>query len=105
MYISDWLQLEANSSAFESAISQAIIKSGLKLNKINIEFDNEKSSWEWIGYVAPQLGHWVTINREDSLWHLSAVTEQCGVLKIIHRDLEAALTELKLVISMPNSAV
>lgn len=105
MYTSDWSKLEASSSAFEAAISQAIVKSGLKLNKINIEFDAEKSSWEWIGYIAPQLGHWVTINRDDSVWHLSAVTEQCGVLKIIHRNLEAALTELKLVTNMSQGTL
>lgn len=104
MYTSDRSDLEANSSAFESSINQAIVNSGLVLNKINIEFDTEKSSWEWIGYIAPQLGHWVTIHHENSVWHLSAVTEQCGVLKVIHRDLVAALTELKLVISIPQES-
>ena len=104
MYISDFSSLEANSAAFESQINQAIVKSGLALKKINIEFDTEKSSWEWIGYIAPQLGHWVTVNQENSTWHLSAVTEQCGVLKIIHRDLVAALTELKLVTSIPDTS-
>ena len=92
-------------SAFENSVNQAILKSGLALKKINIEFDMEKSSWEWIGYVAPQLGHWVTIHRENSIWHLSAVTEQCGVLKIIHRDLAAALTELKLVTNVSNGNI
>ena len=105
MYTSDLSGLEANSSAFETSVNQAILKSGLALKKINLEFDTEKSSWEWIGYVAPQLGHWVTIHRDNSIWHLSAVTEQCGVLKIIHRDLAAALTELKLVTNVSNGNI
>ncbi|NJN24160.1 MAG: hypothetical protein HC810_06885 [Acaryochloridaceae cyanobacterium RL_2_7] len=105
MYTSDLSGLEANHSAFETSVNQAILKSGLALKKNNIEFDPEKSSWEWVGYVAPQFGHWVTIHRENSLWHLSAITEQCGVLKIIHQDLAAALTELKLVSNVVNGNI
>lgn len=86
-----------NQSTFEAVINRAIQEIGLNLKKINITFDTEKLTWEWIGYIAPKLGHWVTINLEEGNWHLSAVTEQCGVLKIIHNDLEAALTELMLV--------
>ena len=89
--------LDAGSAVFEAAINNAIQKIGFNLKKINVEFDQEKLTWEWIGYIAPQLGHWVTIHLLEGNWHLSAVTEQCGILKIIHSDLEAALMELQLV--------
>ena len=104
MVIKDKGNLDAGSAAFEAAISNAIQKTGLHLKKINIEFDREKLTWEWVGYIAPQLGHWVTINLIEGNWHLSAVTDQCGILKMIHSNLEAALTELMLV-TVSNPAV
>ena len=91
--------LDAGRSALDAAISNAIKNIKFDLKKINVEFDSEQLTWEWIGYIAPQLGHWVTIRLIEGNWHLSAVTDQCGILKIIHSDLEAALTELQLVTS------
>ena len=97
MIIRKKLNLNTSQSVFEAAINRSIQQIDINLKKINVKFDTEKRCWEWIGYVAPQLGHWVTITFEESNWHLSAVTEQCGVLKIVRADLEAALTELMLV--------
>ncbi|MCM1985113.1 hypothetical protein [Lyngbya confervoides] len=76
---------------------QAILHSGLDLRAINLEPVDEKGTWEWIGYIAPSLSHWVSISWEDSCWQVSAITDQCGVLKLVHSDLSAALMELKLV--------
>ncbi|MEM9137327.1 MAG: hypothetical protein AAGB01_08265 [Cyanobacteria bacterium P01_F01_bin.42] len=97
MVIGNKQNLSAGSSAFETAIGNAIRSTGFHLEKINVEFDQEQLTWEWVGYIAPQLGHWVTISWIEGNWHLSAVTDQCGILKIIRVDLEAALMELKLV--------
>ena len=97
MVIENLGNLGAGSSAFEAAINNAIQTIGFNLKKINIEFDEDRATWEWIGYIAPQLGHWVTISLVEGNWHLSAVTEQCGILKIIHSNLESALLELQLV--------
>lgn len=104
MVIENKKNLDAGSAAFEAAISKAIQHIGINLKKINVQFDSEKLTWEWIGYIAPQLGHWVTINMQEGNWYLSAVTEQCGILRIIHADLEAALTELKL-ITLPSPMI
>lgn len=97
MIIENTPTLNTSQSAFESVIDRSIQQIDLNLKKINVKFDTDKECWEWIGYVAPQLGHWVTITLEGGGWNLSAVTEQCGVLKIVRLDLDAALTELMLV--------
>ena len=97
MIIKNKSSFNANRSAFESFIEQTIQRIDINLKKINVTFDTDKNVWEWIGYIAPQLGHWVSITLEEGNWHLSAVTEQCGVLKIIRPDLDAALTELMLI--------
>ena len=83
--------------AFEQCIKQAISSSGLNLQKINLQYSEVHDGWEWIGYVAPNLSDWVSIWKDADIWHVSAITDMCGVLKLVHSDLSAALSELKLV--------
>lgn len=84
-------------SNFALNVNQAITLSRLDLRMLSLKYSEDQESWEWIGYVFPNLNDWVSIWQDKESWHVSAITTRCGVLKLVHSNLKMALTELKLV--------
>lgn len=104
MSIQSNLNVAISRSDFDTQINQAIAQSRIDLKTISLRYSDAHESWEWIGHIVPNLSYWVSIWKDTDSWYVSAITDQCGVLRLVHSDLSAALTELKLVSSTQKVA-